>query len=61
MTSRDTPLSSADPMFMKPKAQSAHCPCSLPGNPPDGVIQEVFRRVKPGQHDELVLGALAGS
>ena len=28
---------------------------------PDGVIQEVFRRVKPGQHDELVLGALAGS
>jgi peroxiredoxin Q/BCP len=24
----------------------------------DGVIQEVFRRVKPAQHDELVLGAL---
>jgi peroxiredoxin len=27
---------------------------------PDGVIREVFRRVKPGEHDELVLGALAG-
>jgi thioredoxin-dependent peroxiredoxin len=25
---------------------------------PDGVIQEVFRRVKPVQHDELVLEAL---
>jgi peroxiredoxin Q/BCP len=25
---------------------------------PDGVIQDVFRRVKPAQHDELVLGAL---
>jgi peroxiredoxin Q/BCP len=28
---------------------------------PDGVIREVFRRVKPAQHDELVLGALAQS
>ena len=27
----------------------------------DGVIQEVFRRVKPAEHDELVLGALGGS
>ncbi len=27
---------------------------------PDGVVQQVFRRVKPGEHDELVLGALAG-
>jgi thioredoxin-dependent peroxiredoxin len=27
----------------------------------DGVIQEVFRRVKPAQHDELVLGALGKS
>ncbi|MGN6166685.1 MAG: thioredoxin-dependent thiol peroxidase [Solirubrobacteraceae bacterium] len=27
----------------------------------DGVIQEVFRRVKPAQHDELVLGALGSS
>ena len=27
----------------------------------DGVIQEVFRRVKPAQHDELVLGALGRS
>ena len=25
---------------------------------PDGVIQDVFRSVKPAQHDELVLGAL---
>jgi peroxiredoxin Q/BCP len=25
---------------------------------PDGVIREVFRRVKPAQHDTLVLGAL---
>ena len=25
---------------------------------PDGVIQEVFRTVKPAEHDELVLGAL---
>jgi peroxiredoxin Q/BCP len=28
---------------------------------PDGVIQQVFRSVKPAEHDELVLGALAGS
>ena len=28
---------------------------------PDGVIQEVFRRVKPAQHDDLVLAALASS
>ena len=27
----------------------------------DGVIQEVFRSVKPAKHDELVLGALAES
>jgi thioredoxin-dependent peroxiredoxin len=27
----------------------------------DGVIQEVFRRVKPAQHDEQVLGALGRS
>lgn len=27
----------------------------------DGVIQEVFRSVKPAQHDELVLGALGES
>jgi peroxiredoxin len=26
---------------------------------PDGVIKEVLRKVKPGEHDELVLGALA--
>ncbi|HWC87289.1 MAG TPA: thioredoxin-dependent thiol peroxidase [Solirubrobacteraceae bacterium] len=26
---------------------------------PDGVVTDVFRRVKPAQHDELVLGALA--
>jgi peroxiredoxin Q/BCP len=26
---------------------------------PDGVIREVFRSVKPAEHDELVLGALA--
>jgi peroxiredoxin Q/BCP len=26
---------------------------------PDGVIQQVFRRVKPADHDDLVLGALA--
>ncbi len=25
---------------------------------PDGVIKEIFRRVKPAEHDELVLGAL---
>jgi thioredoxin-dependent peroxiredoxin len=28
---------------------------------PDGVVQEVFRRVKPAEHDELVLEALAGA
>jgi peroxiredoxin Q/BCP len=28
---------------------------------PDGVIQQVFRRVKPAQHDDLVLGAMAGT
>jgi peroxiredoxin Q/BCP len=28
---------------------------------PDGTIKEVFRKVKPAEHDELVLGALAGS
>jgi peroxiredoxin Q/BCP len=28
---------------------------------PDGVIREVLRRVKPAEHDELVLGALAGA
>ncbi len=28
---------------------------------PDGVIREVFRRVKPAQHDELVLSALGDS
>jgi peroxiredoxin Q/BCP len=27
---------------------------------PDGVITHVFRKVKPAEHDELVLGALAG-
>jgi peroxiredoxin Q/BCP len=27
---------------------------------PDGVVQQVFRKVKPGEHDDLVLGALAG-
>ena len=26
---------------------------------PDGAIREVFRSVKPAEHDELVLGALA--
>jgi peroxiredoxin Q/BCP len=26
---------------------------------PDGVIEEILRNVKPGEHDELVLGALA--
>ena len=26
---------------------------------PDGVIRQVFARVKPAEHDELVLGALA--
>lgn len=28
---------------------------------PDGTIREVFRNVKPAEHDELVLGALAQS
>ena len=28
---------------------------------PDGTIREVFRSVKPAEHDNLVLGALAGS
>jgi thioredoxin-dependent peroxiredoxin len=28
---------------------------------PDGTIRDVFRSVKPAQHDDLVLGALAGS
>jgi peroxiredoxin Q/BCP len=27
---------------------------------PDGVIKDVFRKVKPAEHDSLVLGALAG-
>jgi thioredoxin-dependent peroxiredoxin len=27
---------------------------------PDGKIKNVFRKVKPAEHDELVLGALAG-
>jgi peroxiredoxin Q/BCP len=27
---------------------------------PDGKIAQVFRKVKPGEHDQLVLGALAG-
>jgi peroxiredoxin Q/BCP len=26
---------------------------------PDGRIKSVLRKVKPGEHDELVLGALA--
>ncbi len=26
---------------------------------PDGVIRDVLRNVKPAEHDELVLGALA--
>ena len=26
---------------------------------PDGAITQVFRKVKPGEHDQLVLGALA--
>jgi thioredoxin-dependent peroxiredoxin len=25
---------------------------------PDGVIKDVFRQVKPGEHDDLILGAL---
>lgn len=28
---------------------------------PDGKVNEVFRSVKPGEHDDLVLGALAGA
>jgi peroxiredoxin len=28
---------------------------------PDGAIREVFRKVKPAEHDELVLGALAAA
>jgi peroxiredoxin Q/BCP len=28
---------------------------------PDGVVQDVFRSVKPAEHDDLVLGALAGA
>jgi peroxiredoxin Q/BCP len=28
---------------------------------PDGVLQDVFRQVKPAEHDGLVLGALAGA
>jgi peroxiredoxin Q/BCP len=28
---------------------------------PDGTIRDVFRKVKPAEHDELVLGALRGS
>jgi peroxiredoxin Q/BCP len=28
---------------------------------PDGKIKDVFRKVKPAEHDELVLGALRGS
>lgn len=28
---------------------------------PDGVVQDVFRQVKPAQHDDLVLGSLAGT
>jgi peroxiredoxin Q/BCP len=28
---------------------------------PDGVVQDVFRSVKPAEHDDLVLGALAGT
>ena len=27
---------------------------------PDGVIKEIFRKVKPAEHDDLVLAALAG-
>jgi peroxiredoxin Q/BCP len=27
---------------------------------PDGVVREVLRKVKPAEHDELVLGALSG-
>jgi thioredoxin-dependent peroxiredoxin len=28
---------------------------------PDGTIKDVFRKVKPAEHDELVLGALGGA
>jgi peroxiredoxin Q/BCP len=28
---------------------------------PDGKIKDVFRKVKPAEHDELVLGALNGA
>ncbi len=28
---------------------------------PDGVIKHIFRKVKPAEHDELVLGALASA
>ena len=28
---------------------------------PDGTIKDVLRKVKPAEHDSLVLGALAGS
>ncbi len=28
---------------------------------PDGTIKDVFRKVKPAEHDELVLGALASA
>jgi peroxiredoxin Q/BCP len=28
---------------------------------PDGVVREVLRKVKPAEHDELVLGALSGA
>jgi len=28
---------------------------------PDGTIKDILRKVKPAEHDELVLGALAGS
>jgi peroxiredoxin Q/BCP len=27
---------------------------------PDGVVKDVFHKVKPAEHDALVLGALAG-
>ena len=28
---------------------------------PDGIIKDVLRKVKPAEHDELVLGALSAS
>jgi peroxiredoxin Q/BCP len=28
---------------------------------PDGTIKDVFRKVKPAEHDEVVLGSLAGA